>query len=197
MKLGMFLRSLALGISILALLSSGTVFSEEKVTAEDLLGRHLDSVGPAAARAAAKSRVFEGTASYRILVGGSGRIDGKAVLVSEGRRFHLMLKINAPQYTGERFVCDGNKTSVAATYMDKTRSEFREFLRAEDLPLREGLLGGVLSTTWPLLELEARKGKLHYQGLKKVDGVDLYTIAYQPKKGTDLSITLFFDPQTF
>ncbi|MBZ5615024.1 MAG: hypothetical protein LAO23_13520 [Acidobacteriia bacterium] len=170
--------------------------AKENPTADEILQRHLDSIGPASIRVAAKSRVVEGTASYRVLVGGSGRIDGKAVLVSEGRRLHMLLKINA-QYTGEQFICDGDKTSVAGTYLDKSRSEFGEFLRSEDVPLREGLLGGELSTAWPLLDLASRKGKLRYQGLKTVDGVDLYAVTYQPKKNTDLEITLLFEPQTF
>lgn len=171
--------------------------SQEKLTMEDLLRHHLDSIGSASTRAATRARVVEGTASYRVLVGGSGQIDGKAVLVSEGPKLHMLLRIGAQQYTGEQFICDGDKTSVAGTYMDKSRSEFGEFLRSEDLPIREGLLGGVLSTAWPLLDLDSRKGKLRYQGLKKVDGVELYAVSYQPKKGTDLDITLLFEPETF
>lgn len=182
---------------LIILMLTGAALGEDHMTAEDVLRHYLDSIGTAPVRAAAKSRVVEGTTSYRILVGGSGQIDGKAVMVSDGRKMQLMLKINAPEYAGERFICDGEKTSVAGTYSDKHRSEFGEFLRAEDLPLREGLLGGVLSTSWSLLDLDARKGKLKYQGLKKIDGTELYAVAYQPKKNTDLQITLYFEPETF
>jgi len=101
------------------------------------------------------------------------------------------------KYRGEQFICDGEKTSVTGTYSDKSRSEFGQFLRAEDLPIREGLLGGALSTAWPLLDLDSRNGKLRYQGLKKVDGIELHAVSYQPKKGTDLDITLLFEPDTF
>ncbi len=161
---------------------TGAAPGEDHMTAEDVLRHYLDSIGTAPVRAAAKSRVVEGTTSYRILVGRSGQIDGKAVMVSDGRKMQLMLKINAPEYAGERFICDGEKTSVAGTYSDKHRSEFGEFLRAEDLPLREGLLGGVLSTSWSLLDLDARKGKLKYQGLKKIDGTELYAVAYHTEE---------------
>jgi hypothetical protein len=171
--------------------------AQEKLTAEDILRHHLDSIGTASTRAATKSRVVEGTASYRVLVGGSGQIDGKAVIVSEGRKLHMLLKIGAQQYRGEQFLCDGDKTSVTGTYSDKSRSEFGQFLRAEDLPIREGLLGGALSTAWPLLDLDSRKGKLRYQGLKKVDGIELHAVSYQPRKGTDLDTTLLFEPDTF
>ena len=190
-------RNFILLLCFLGLTVAQATAAEEKITAEDLLQRHLDSIGTAAVRGAAKSRVIEGTTAYRVLVGGSGEIDGKAVLVSDGRKLQMLLKINAPQYTGERFICDGDKTSVAGTYADKTRSEFGEFLRAEDMPLREGLLGGVLSTGWSLLELNARKGKLKYLGLKKLDGTDFQAVAYQPKKTSDMDITLYFDAETF
>lgn len=179
------------------LLLIGPVRGQEKITPEDLLRHHLDSIGSAAERTALKSRVVEASATYRVLVGGSGAIDGKAFLVSDGRKLQLRLKINTQQYTGEQFVCDGDKTSVAGTYMDKSRSEFGEFMRSEDVPIHEGLLGGVLSTAWSLLDLDSRKAKLRYQGLKKIDGIDLYAMAYQPKKGTDMNITLFFDPQNW
>ena len=188
---------LILANCFLIFMVTSAALGEDHLTAEDVLRHHLDSIGTAPVRAAAKSRVVEGTTSYRILVGGSGQIDGKAAMVSDGRKMLLMLKINAPQYTGERFICDGEKTSVAGTYTDKHRSEFGEFLRAEDLPLREGLLGGALSTSWSLLDLDAHKGKLKYQGLKKIDGTELYAVTYQPKKNTDLQITLYFEPETF
>jgi len=40
----------------------------------------------------------------------------------------------------------------------------------ENVPLREGLLGGVLSAAWPLLRLAQQNPKLEYRGLKKMEG---------------------------
>jgi hypothetical protein len=162
-----------------------------------VLQRHLTSLGTPEVRSAAKTRVIEGKAIYRILVSGSGSIEGKAVMVSEGRKFQLLLKVNASQYRGERFTCDGEKTFTAGTYADKSRSEFGEFLRAEDLPLRTGLLGGVLTTSWPLLDMESRKDTLRYEGLKSIDNRNLHALSFHPKKSTDMTITLYFEPETF
>ena len=183
-------------VAILLLLT-GSALAGNDLRVEEVLHHHLDSVGTPAARSAAKSRVVEGTAAYKILVGGSGRIDGKSVLVSEGHKFQLLLKINALKYHGEKFLCDGDKTFVEGTYDDHSRSEFGEFLRSEDLPLSEGLIGGTLSTTWPLFDLDARKGALKYLGRKKVEGNEREVVSYRPKKGTDMDVTLYFDPQTF
>lgn len=63
--------------------------------------------------------------------------------------------------------------------------------------LREGLLGGVLSTAWPMLDLDARKAKVGYEGEKKIDNRQLLTLSYRPMKATDLLIFLYFDPETF
>ncbi|HVO82659.1 MAG TPA: hypothetical protein VMT28_18160 [Terriglobales bacterium] len=184
-------------VCVLCVLAIPAAAAEGALTPEEVLHRHLDSIGKAEVRAAAKTRVIEGKAVYRILVSGSGSVDGKAVLASEGRKFNIVLKVNALQYRGEQFICDGAKTSVAGTYEDKSRSEFGQFLRAEDLPLREGLLGGVLSTSWPLLDLDSRKAKLRFEGLKDVDDRKLYALSYHPKKSTDMTITLYFEPETF
>ena len=164
---------------------------------EEIIAKHLESVGPAPARAAVKSRVVEGGATFRVLVGGSGAIDGKAVVASAGQKSNFLFKINTNDYRGEQFICDGDKTSVAGTHADKSRSELGDFLRSQDVVLREGLLGGVLNTSWPLMDVNAHQAKLSSDGLKKVDGRQLYAMHYKPKKGTDLEIVLYFDPETF
>ncbi|MBZ5720308.1 MAG: hypothetical protein LAO03_07990 [Acidobacteriia bacterium] len=42
-----------------------------------------------------------------------------------------------------------------------------------------------------------RKARLGSAGLKTIDGRKLIALRYKPKKGADLSIVLYFDPQTF
>lgn len=164
---------------------------------EDIVAKHLDSVGTAQARAASKSRVVEGTVSYRILVGGAGNLEGKSVLVSQDQKLHFMMKLNNNLYRGEQFIFDGNKDEVSFSTVNQRRSQFGEFVFVQDVVLREGLLGGALSTAWPLYDLNERKPKLSYEGMKKVDGKDLYEVRYRPKKSTDADIFLYFDPETF
>jgi hypothetical protein len=47
------------------------------------------------------------------------------------------------------------------------------------------------------LKLEARNPKLEKAGLKQIGGKDLLALKYTPRKGTDLKITIFFEPDTF
>ena len=182
-------------LAVLAFVSPA-LFAVTETNTTDLLNKHLAAIGTPEVRNA-KSRVVEGAATYKILVGGSGQVQGKSVFASEGEKVRMLLKVNLDRYHGEQFIYSGKKTDVAGTYTDKTWSEFGDFLRSQDAPLREGLLGGALNTTWPLLNLEAHKANISYEGLKNIDGHQLYAMRYKPKKGTDLSIMLYFDPETF
>ena len=76
-------------IAALALLC--LVFGSAKLPAantvsnpDELVAQHLDSIASAQNRAALKSRAVQGPVEFKILVGGAGILDGKAVLVSEG-----------------------------------------------------------------------------------------------------------------
>jgi hypothetical protein len=181
---------------LILLISSASLWAVD-INPADVVVKHLQAIGSESVRASVKSRVVQSGATYRVLQGGSGAVDGKSVFASDGNKTNLLLKINANGFRGEQFICDGNKTSVAGTYSDMTRSEFGNFVLAQDIVLRENLLGGVWSVDWPLLDLEARKAKLHAEGTKKVEGKELIQLRYQPKKSTDLDIFLYFDPQTY
>jgi hypothetical protein len=63
--------------------------------------------------------------------------------------------------------------------------------------LRDNLMGGVWSSGWPLLDIDAHKAKVQSEGTKKVDGRDLIVLRYKPKKSSDLEIQLYFDPLTY
>jgi hypothetical protein len=165
-------------------------------TPDELVAQHLDSIASAQNRATLKSRAVQGPVEFKILVGGAGTLDGKAVLVSEGKKFQFMMKLQNVDYRGEQFIFDGDKDSVAFSTSRQSRSSLGSFMFVQDAAMREGLWGGELSTAWPLLNLGERKAKLDFDGLKKIDGQDLYEVRYRPHKSSDLDIKLYFDPQT-
>jgi hypothetical protein len=164
--------------------------------ADELVAQHLDSIASPAVRAGLKTRVVQGPVEFRILVGGAGVLDGKAFLVSEGEKFQFMMKLPNNVYRGEQFVFDGKNDMVAFSGAQQTRSPVGNFVFVQDAVVREGLLGGTLSMAWPLLDLKDRKADLSFDGLKKVDGQELYELRYRPRKKSDLEISLYFDPQT-
>ncbi len=79
-----------------------------------------------------------------------------------------MIKLGNNDYRGEQFVTDGDKVSVAATTSNHKWSDLGEFVKAQDQIVREGLLGGELTTAWALLNLAENKAKLNFDGEKKV-----------------------------
>ena len=139
------------------------------LTVEDLVRNHLDAIGTAQVRSATQSRAVQGTAVYRILVGGGGSVEGKTGMVSEGRKLRFMAKFPRGDYRGEQFVFNEGRFEIAFANVDQTRSAFADFVRTQTAILGEGLFGGVLSTGWALLDTGDRKPKLTYEGLKKVD----------------------------
>lgn len=181
---------------LLGLVAPAHIAAQANLTAEDVIARHLDSIAPQSTRQSMKSRVSEGTVEFRILVGGSGVIDGKTALVSEGKKLHFMMKLPNGDYHGERLVTDGSRVEIF-TATQQARSIFGEFVRSQDAPVREGLMGGVLSTAWPLSHLDERKAKVVFAGLKNLDGQQVYELQYKPKKSGDLHISLYFDSTTF
>jgi hypothetical protein len=163
---------------------------------EELVAHHLDSLGTAAARGANKSRVVQGTARFKMLVGGGGQLEGKGAVVSEERKLNIMMKFPS-DYKGEQFISDGNKSSIAATTAEHRRTIFGEFVMSQPVLLQEGLLGGALSTAWALSNLDSNHPHLSSGGLKKVDGRQLLDLHYQPKKSNEMEIHMYFDPETY
>jgi hypothetical protein len=196
MKLARILLALAL-ITLLVSSPRARCYAGDSITVEGLLGHHLDAIGSADARSAAKTRVIQGAAAYRIVVGGSGRADGKTGLVSEGRKFRFMMKFTGVGYLGENLVFDGNGIGVSFANTNQSRSAFASFVATQDAILREGLFGGVLTTGWALLDVADRKPKMTLEGLKKIDGHQAYQVRYSPQKRSDAQILLYFDQETF
>jgi hypothetical protein len=169
-----------------------------EIKSEDVIARHLDSIGTAEVRAAARSRIVQGTSRFKNLVGGGGgELQGTSALVSDGRKAVLMIKFASSDYRGEQFVTDGDKVSVAATTSSNRRSSFGEFVHSQDQVVREGLIGGALNTSWALLNLDKNQSRLDFDGEKKVDGRPAYLLNYHSRRKDDLTVRLYFDPETY
>lgn len=169
---------------------------KEKLTAEEVVARHLESIGTPEDRAAAKTRVVAGTALLTLRSPGSGQNSGLSVLFSEGNKSAIAMNFKNPDYPAEKFGYDGDKL-VISYLKPGTRSTLGDFMFQRAAIYKEGLFGGTLSTAWPLLNLDPSKAKLEYAGTKKVEGREAHVLRYLPKKGSDVKISLFFDTETF
>ncbi len=170
---------------------------EPKLKAEEVVARHLASIGSPEARAAAKDRIVSGSAKVVFLQGSHGQLTGKSNVLSEGRKLRLAMNFSALEYPGEQLAYDGDTTTTGQIRPGE-RSLLSNFVYTYDVMLKEGLLTGTLSTAWPLLDYPARQARLDYSGVKKIDGRQVHEIRYKARKGGgDLQVTMDFDAETF
>ncbi|MDX6558076.1 MAG: hypothetical protein QOF72_1125 [Blastocatellia bacterium] len=172
------------------------VGAADKLSVEEIVSKHLESIGSASARAAAGGRVIGGSTQVTFRSSGIAQSDGGAVLASEGIRSMVTMKFASSQYPYEKIGFDGNKVT-AYQLPGAMYSSLGSFARANPEMLKDGLIGGTLSSAWPLLDLSSRKAKLESVGTKKVDSRQLVEIRYLPRGGSDLKISLFFDANSF
>ncbi len=186
------------GIALMLLLPALELNAADKMKPEEVIAGHLNSLGTPEARGAVKSRIVLGKAKMTLIVGGKGSVEGRAFLFAEGPKFRAALPFDFNDYWGEHFFSDGQRATVGFS-APTTRSPLGNFLNRHDEVLKEGLIGGVYSTSWALLEMAARQPRLEYGGLKKIDGAECHLVTYRMKKGQsgDLAVQLYFDAATF
>lgn len=198
-----FRHSLTLACALVVFLlplTTGTplaVSAADKMKAEDVVAKHLESIGSDEARSGINNLIVAGTsrAVFNARNNGSA-IDGRVVIASEQNKVLYGMAFPAPNYTGEKFGFDGKKFTVG--YLKPgVRSTLESFILIHDTVFKEGLMGGTLSSAWPLLNLTARKAKLEYAGTDKIDDRTVHKLKYSPNKGSDLEISLYFDATTF
>jgi hypothetical protein len=168
----------------------------DKIKPEDLVAKHLESIGTAASRSSVTTRIIAGTSQVVFRTPPPGQATGRAVLASEGNKSLIGMSFQSPVYPREEFGFNGN-SFIAAYVTPGVRSSLGGFLMTHDLIFKQGLMGGTLSSAWPLLDLSARSPQLEYAGTRKVEDRTLHELKYYARGGSDLQIRLFFDQENF
>lgn len=170
---------------------------DAKLKPEQLIEKHLDSIGSGEALGRVKTRFTSGIAHITFRVGGFGDTEGVGNVLSEGTSINASLRFPALNYPGEVFLYDGNTVSVGQI-SPGVRSNLGTFVYTNDELLSDGLMFGTLSTSWALLGQRDTKSKMELNGPKKIDGRLLYELKYTPHH-TNGNVTSFFyfDPETF
>lgn len=181
-------------IAVVFLLS--TSLTAQKLKPEEIIAKHLDSIAAADKLAATKSLVAVGEAQVDYITQKNQPAKGRVVVASEGQKLFFGLSLNAADYSQEKIVFDGKKSSVDFV-RPGVRSDLGSFVQNNNELASHGLLGGTLSTSWALLNTDQGKAKISSSGTKKIDGVEVYVLTYSPKGGNDLDITMYFDKETF
>lgn len=179
--------------------SHATFVQAQKLKAEDVIAKHLDSIGTKENRAKVKNYIATGTASSSVIRSATfsyGRVSGNAVFLSEADKIYYGVKFDSVNYPLDEIVYD-SKSVNAAYIRPGQRSALGYYILNNRDIVREGLFGGTLSTAWSLFDLQSHQAKLESSGKKKINGREAYVLSYTSKGSAPLSIKLYFDAENF
>ncbi|MDM7998341.1 MAG: hypothetical protein QUT30_21945 [Acidobacteriota bacterium] len=190
-------KCLAILAAVLFLHCTAGNADDNKLSAETVVAKHLQSIGRPEVLKNIQARAFKGSASFEFIQGMSGSsTSGTVIFASDGKRSAIKLTYNDLVYPGEHFAFDGEDVTVGHISPGQ-RSPLADFIYRYNGALKEGLLGGVWSLSWPLLDLQKKKPDLKYKEAR-VSGRPMHELEYRPKKSFgDLKVKLFFDFETF
>ena len=157
------LRSPAFISSAFVLLALGLCVvpsTSQKLTPTDVVAKHTASIGSAEARARAKGTRIKGTFELIAKAGGAGTEAGSVIMASQGGQNMVNLTYDAGQ-PSMSFRFDGSKTTVTQ-FRPGRHTPLEHFFAENEEIVGEGLVGGVLSESWPLLNLQEKNPKLEY-----------------------------------
>jgi len=165
-----------------------------KLSADELIAKHIASIGTAAALSAKHSRVLIGVGTFTSKIY-SGKIGGPVQFASDGDKILLALVLNANDYPFDKIGYDG-KNLTTATLPGGNHSPLDDFLRENNAIVKKGIFAGALSQGWALAKPD-RDIRFEYGGLVKVNGDRLYKLKVSLPGAGDMIVSLFFDPETF
>jgi len=169
----------------------------DKLTTEELVKKHLASIGSTEDIAASRTRVATGSTQAKLrLTNNAVELSGPAQIASDGDKFLLAMVFQSNNYPHEKASFDGENL-VIGVLTQGGRTPLGTFLGSQPALLKHGLIGGVLSSAWPLFNLDRRDAKVSYAGMDKINGKPVHKLKYVPRNSGELSITLYFDANTF
>jgi hypothetical protein len=167
----------------------------QKLSAEEVIAKHVDSIGIKDNRDKIKSQLIVGNVQINIK-GSANKINGKGLILSSNNKNLWAMNFASNDYPQERFGFNGKNSKVSFA-RPGAYSDLGRFISSYDELLKEGLMGGTLSSSWALLNSTTRNAKVGFEGTKKINGTESYVLSYSPKGGSDLTIKMYFDAKTF
>jgi hypothetical protein len=184
----------------------------QKMTAEEVIEKHLDTIGSPADRGQVRNILIKGDVKLAVHRHSSPyKTDGKVILASDGAKVLFRMAVNAPAVwkTGgtlrDNIVFDGSDVQVGfpdtagivGPGLIPIKSDFESFIDQCNSIVKNGILGGELLTGWNLADRSAEKGKLSFDGMDTADGEKYYVLKFDPRDGAAVKIRMFFDVNTF
>ena len=183
----------------------------QKITVDEIVAKHLESIGTSADRSQVRNLMIRGDIKMAYHGYNPYKTEGKVILASEASKvlFRMAVKarqvFNLPNATeNDSVVFDGTNIQVGPPVPPQVRpgairirSDFEDFIDQVHVMVKDGILGGALFTGWNLVDRGPGRGKLEYDGIENVDGKKYYVLKFDPKDGATVKIKLYFDAETF
>lgn len=168
----------------------------QNLKAEEIVARHLDSIGTKAKRGSLKTLMAAGYSDFEskvpVVKGG-----GKAIVVSNPENLFFVLSFNSREYPFEKIGYFDRKSALPFVNSGM-RSFLGTFIAEHQSVLSDGLFGGSMSLRWAFLGDHAASARLKAAGTKKVGDRKAYAVDYFPVGSSpDFTVRLFFDAETF
>lgn len=203
-------KRVALALVVLWFSSAPALLSENlEISAQELVSRHIQSIGTPAALAQARFRVAQGICTGRgraFAQAGAedGSLGGETEFVTGPNLMQFTIVFANKFYPVEGFRFDGEEVRLSA-YESPTLSGLGDkkpnlgqlttyFPRWKEY-IQRGLFGGVLNTWWPLLKLDEHLDEIESPELREVDGRELLALRFEVPGS--MGAELFFEPGTF
>ena len=167
----------------------------QKLKAEEIIAKHLEAMGGAETLQSVSSRISSGTVVATFKEPGTGQLGGRVVLASEGPKNVMAMVFDNTNYPHEKVGFDGREVSTSYA-RPGIRSTLGDFLLTHKAIIKQGIWGGALSQSWPLLDVTKNKVKVEAGGTKKIGDRLMYQLKLYPS-GSDVRVTMFFDAETF
>ncbi len=169
----------------------------KELTASEVIAAHVKALGKPTEVAQIKSRGISGKAAVQFIQGAKGQIsNGQFICVSEGDKVGLRMTFPDTNYPQEYFAYNGSEVTVGYISPGQ-RSPLADFIFRYNGLMKEGYLGGVLATSWPLLRAKDKLPEYQYSK-EKIGNVDYHVLEMNSKnaQGT-VKIKLYFEPKTY
>lgn len=167
-----------------------------KITAEEIVFRHLASIGSTEDLSAMTSLVLVGNGTITAKLGSTVRLGGTAQIASSGKNFLIAMAFESPTYPFEKVAYDGDEMTLGL--INGNRTVLGDYLKSQSSIIKEGLLGGVFSVSWPLRSKQTNsKVKFDFDGTSKIGDRECYKLKFSSSKMGSMKVNLYFDVETF
>ncbi len=165
-----------------------------KLSTDEILAKHLSSIGSVTALASARSRVLVGLGTMTSRVNYAGKMGGMAQFAAVDNNVLLAMKLNSNDYPFEKFAFDGKNITVGRA--TGSRSILGTFLSSHSSALKKGVFGGVYRPSW-LTTLKKEGFTVENAGLGTEDGRDVHKLRLIGGGLGELRVSISFDAETF